>query len=212
MSEQSLGDISHNRIHQTLEVLQSSGFSVDLLHRLRLDKDYRDAFIEQARSLDKDMIGEMLTVNYSSDFLNLDAVLTALKEKSPYCRKHSYLLKDEILIDLWMADIWSSPTQYPLKLYAMSFYKRMTRSETHKELERRGLVSAKAREALCLATCFGVSRDKGPIIVMEATPQNKIGDSMLCFGRNGIGDPMLCLTDEESFDQDTRLLVKRKSV
>lgn len=206
MSEQSLGDISGHKQHQFFEVLQASGFSVGLFHRLRLDKEYREAFIAQAQQLDKEMIGgKMWILEYDPDFCHPLTIVKALKERSPYSNRHSYLLKDEILLALWEADPASRrPLQFPIHLYAMPLYKRMTEEEVREELKRRNLVLAGATEALCLATWLAIGRGYGAIIVPGAVYRN----SVLCFDRNGDGDPMLCLTPRDNMG--IQLLVKRK--
>lgn len=209
MSEQSLGDVSHNRIHQMLEALQAEGFSTGLFHRLRLDKEYRKAFVEQAQFLDRDMIGEKLTINYDPAFNFPGTVVDALKNLSPYSGRCSYLLKEEILLSLCNADRdWKVIAQYPFDLYTMPLHKRMTHAELDAELKRRGLVSSGAVEALCLATRFVVHHYEDQVFVPSAIHDGR----MLCFSRNGRGDPMLglSLSEGEDFDQGGRVLVKRK--
>lgn len=210
MSEQSLGDISHNRIHQMLEALQSGGFPVDLLHRLRLDEKYREAFIEQAQLLDRELIGEKLTINHDPAFNFPGTIIEVLKSLSPYSGRCSYLLKEEILFSLCEADPERRKiAQYPFDLYTMPLYKRMTVAELDAELRRRDLVSAGAIEALCLATHFIVHHYEDRVLVPRAIHDGR----MLCFSRTGRGDPMLGLCPEkkrDDFEQGERVLVKRK--
>ncbi len=217
MSEQSLGDLSHNRIHQMLEALQADGFPVDLLHRLRLDTKYRKAFIAQAQIMDKDMVGLKLTVEWHEDFCDAMSIVKALKERSPYSDsvRHSYRLKDEILPMLLSGvKIWRRSSDFPQELYIMPLYRRMTRAEARDELVRRRLLWADAMDALSLATGFATSRDdmEGiyvPGAVFTGSDNNR---DILSFGRNGNGDPMLSLVKDEEylFDKDCRLLVKRR--
>lgn len=216
MSEQSIGDISFNKLNQLLESLQASGLPAGLVHRLRLDKKYREAFVTQAQIMDKDMIGEKLVVEHHKDFCDITSVIKALKEKSPYSRRCSYLLKEEILLSLYVLGPASGriPPQFPLELYAMPLYKRMTEDEVHEEMSRRQLLFANAFEALCLATCFSVRDDGYEIFVPTASYTDGAGKrSILGIGRNGNGDPMLGLSSRggvDSFENGDRLLVKRR--
>ncbi len=217
MSEQSIGDISHNKVHQLLEALQADGLPAGLLHRLRLDKEYRDAFVMQARTMDREMVGKKLAVEWHEDFRDSVSIVTALKERSPYANsvRHSYRLKDEILLTL-LSEVksWRAPSDFPLELYVMPLYKRMTRKEVHDELVRRQLLFAGAVDALCLATRFSTKRG-GPesILVPGATLTGSDGNrSMLSFSRNCNGDPILSLTrnGDDLFQYYTLLLVKRR--
>jgi len=216
MSERTLGDISINRIHQMFGVLQLDGFSADLFHRLRLDEEFRKTLIEHAKALDKDIIGKMWIVEYDPDFHHPATIIRALGERSPYSGRHSYLLKDEILCALCEADAAiKSPLQFPMHLYALPLYKRMTRDEVDTELLRRELISAGALEALCLATWLAIGRDDEGILVLGAEYHNVDSVSnghFLCLSRNGERNPMLCLSEANVFNQGTRLLVKRKPV
>jgi len=215
MREQSIGDVSHNKLHQTLEALQASGLSVGLLHRLRLDTDFRREVIKEAQILDKTMIGEELVIEYHKDFRDIASVIKALKEKSPYSRRCSYLLKEEILLALYVLGppLGRIPPQFPLQLYAMPLYKRMAKDEVDNEMNRRQLLFANAFEALCLATHFSVRSDEEGIFVPTAFTDNAGKRSILSIGCNGNGDPMLSLSprgETDSFDKGDRLLVKRR--
>lgn len=161
------------------------------------------------------MIGEELVIEYDKDFRDIASVIKALKEKSPYSRRCSYLLKEEILLALYVLGppLGRIPPKFPLELYAMPLYKRMTEDEVHDEMNRRQLLFANAFEALCLATRFAVRSDRNGILVPAASYTDGAGKrSILSIGCNGNGDPMLSLLkdDVDLFDKGDRLLVKRR--
>lgn len=216
MSEQSLGEISHNRIHQMLEALQSEGMSVELFHRLRLDREFRSAAMKNIQELDREFIGDMLVVEYHPDFSHITNVINALYARSPYSRRYAYLLNEKILRDLCAKTYAPRRVQqYPLKLYTIQLHKRMSHEEVLRELQRRELLSATAYDALCLATRFENQRGTDPILVFGAAYRDPVTKdrSMLCLTRTMEGNPMLSLAchNLDYVDSDYRLLVKRKT-
>lgn len=209
--EDTLGDISGNKLHQGIEVLQREGFLPELWHRMRLDPEYRKRLIAASHELDQEPPERWCQLEYENDFCHPSGIVKHLKEHSWYSGPNSHLLRDDILMALMMPEYDKKIVHvYPTRLYFLDLYQDMTEGRVLREFSRRGLMSASSTDALHYAATHEPLREDRSVGCLSAQYKAK-GEppQILSLSRNEHGDPSLGLRQKpRTFVKGDIFLVK----